>query len=59
MSLRRRTTAIATALLMMVSAAACGQKDGVADQAAGLTGLPAGAVIDPETGRSSTRKRAS
>jgi ABC-type branched-subunit amino acid transport system substrate-binding protein len=35
---------------MMLSAAACGQKEGVADQAAGLTGLPAGAVIDPETG---------
>ena len=32
---------------MMASAAACGQKDGVADQAAGL---PAGAVVDPETG---------
>jgi branched-chain amino acid transport system substrate-binding protein len=35
---------------MMFSAAACGQKEGVADQASGLTGLPAGAAVDPETG---------
>lgn len=41
---------IAVILAMLLVAVACGQKDGVADQAAGFSGLPAGAVIDPETG---------
>lgn len=41
---------IAVVLAMLLVAVGCGQKDGVADQAAGLSGLPAGAIIDPETG---------
>lgn len=47
----RRLQLISLAALMLIVAAACGQKPGVADQAPVASGqIPSGAVIDPETG---------
>lgn len=41
----------AVAVLMLMVAAACGQKPGVADNAVAVGGLAGGPVIDPETGQ--------
>ncbi|MFP5297751.1 MAG: ABC transporter substrate-binding protein, partial [Actinomycetota bacterium] len=47
----RRIRLIALAALMLLVAAACGQKPGVADKAVAAGGLAGGAIIDPETGQ--------
>lgn len=49
--LRRRNRLIALAALMLMVAAACGQKPGVADNAVAAGGLAGGAIVDPETGQ--------